>query len=264
MIVEHDAHVHTTLSACCSDPAATAANAIARAAQAGLKTLGFANHLWDSAVPGASEWYAPQTLAHVLRLRAEIPPDTGGVRVLVGCETEYCGDGKVGISPEAARQLDYVLIPFSHTHMKGFVVPEGTTAADLPRLLTRRFREVVGLGLATGIAHPFVPLAFMDHLDEIMAAISDAELEDCFGRSAAARVSIEIHVGMFPGPGGGEKGGLHDETFLRVLGIAKRSGCCFHFASDAHELSDVGSVRKLEPYVRQLGITRDDVLPLFR
>jgi histidinol phosphatase-like PHP family hydrolase len=292
MIVDHDIHVHTKLSACCSDPLATPANAIARAADAGLKTIGFANHLWDRAVPGAGkwyDWYAPQDLDHVLGTRKEIPADTRGVRVLVGCETEYCGDGKVGISPDAARQLDYVLIPFSHTHMNGFVVPDGTTAGDLPALLTRRFREVVALGLATGIAHPFYPLGFGEHIDEIMAAVSDADLEDCFGRAAEARVSIEIHAGMFPGRKSGDSphfqktengdsprfsgsprspgprsAGLHDETFLRVLGIAKRMGCLFHFGSDAHDLSGVGGVRRLEPYARQLGITRQDILPLLR
>ena len=77
-------------------------------------------------------------------------------------------------------------------------------------------------------------------------------------------MSIEVHTGMFPGPGGGEKGGLHDETFLRVLSIAKRLGCLFHFASDSHDLGGIGSVKRLEPYVRQLGITKEDVHPLFR
>jgi histidinol phosphatase-like PHP family hydrolase len=263
-VVTHDVHVHTVLSACCQDASSTPASILARAAEAGLRVIGFADHLWDSAVPGASDWYRPQDLAHVLRIRQEIPADTRGVRVLVGCETEYCGGGKVGISRQAARQLDYVLIPFSHTHMTGFVVPDGTTAAHLPRLLTQRFREVLDLDLATGIAHPFLPLAFMDRLDEVMAAVPDAELEDCFGRAAARRVSIEIHVGMFPGPGGGEKGGLHDETFLRVLGIAKRMGCLFHFASDAHELKDIGAVRKLEPYAQALGISQKDIHPVFR
>ena len=36
--------------------------------------------------------------------------------------------------------------------------------------------------------------------------------------------------------------GLHDETFLRALGIARRMGCLFHFASDAHELADAQGV----------------------
>lgn len=264
MIVEHDAHVHTTLSACCSDPLATPANILARAAEAGLKTIGFADHLWDSAVPGASDWYRPQDLAHVLQIRRQIPTDTHGVRVLVGCETEYCGGGKVGISPEAARQLDFVLIPFSHTHMKGFVVPESMTVDDLPRLLVQRFREVLDLGIATGIAHPFMPLAFMEHLDAIMAQVPDGELEDCFGRAAERHISIEIQPGMFPGPGGGQKGGLHDETFLRVMGVALRCGCLFHFASDAHDLAGIGGVTKLEPYVQMLGITAENVHPVFR
>ena len=262
-IVTHDAHVHTTLSACCSDPLATAANMIARAADAGLKVLGFADHLWDRAVPGASDWYAPQDVEHVLRLRQEIPKDTRGVKVLVGCETEYCGGGKVGISREGARRLDFVLVPFSHTHMAGFVVPEGTTAAHLPRLLVQRFREVLDLDIATGIAHPFLPLGYGDVIDEIMAAVPDGELEECFGRAAAKGVSIELHTGMFPLPEN-EKPLRHAETFLRVMAVAKRCGCLFHFASDAHSLEDIGCVKRLESVASELGITQEDVLPLFR
>ena len=34
-----------------------------------------------------------------------IPEDTYGVKVLIGCETEYCGDGKVGISQETVENL---------------------------------------------------------------------------------------------------------------------------------------------------------------
>ena len=36
---------------------------------------------------------------------------------------QYCGDGKVGISQETVEKLDFVLVPISHVHMKGFVLP---------------------------------------------------------------------------------------------------------------------------------------------
>ena len=263
MRVDHDLHVHTSLSACCADGQSTPAKIIQRAADTGLRLIGFADHMWDRTRPGASDWYRPQDLDHVVRTRELIPEDTCGVRVLVGCESEYCGDGKVGISPEAAAELDFVLLPMSHLHMKGFVEPPGTdTARDVADLMVRRFREVVGLGLATGIAHPFLPCGHVDEVDEIIGCIADGQFTECFGLAADAGVSIEITLGFFPGCRGPEPDGFHDDTFLRVLSLAKETGCRFHFASDAHRLDGIGDVRKLVPYVNALGLTRADITPL--
>ena len=120
MKIEHDFHVHTHLSSCSSDPKATVENYLRLAKDRGLKLIGFANHFWDSNVPGASEWYKPQDFDHIMKIKDEIPQDTLGVKILIGCETEYCGYGKVGIT-KRSLQLDFVLIPISHLHMEGFV-----------------------------------------------------------------------------------------------------------------------------------------------
>jgi len=266
MVVDHDVHVHTLLSACCTDEALNPRRAVAEAARLGLATIGFADHLWDSRVPGASRWYRPQDLRHVQRIRAQIPRRTDGVRVLIGCESEYCGGGKVGISPDVAQLFDFVLLPMSHFHMSGdFVRPKGVTSPkSLAGLLVERFKEVVGTGLATGIAHPFLPCGFTDRCDEILALISDAELEECFGLAAEARVSIEVNTGMFPGCRGGQMTGFHDESFLRVLSVAKQAGCLFHFGSDAHRLDQIENVLALGPYAEASGIAPPDIHPLFR
>lgn len=265
MIIDHDVHVHTNLSSCCHDVDMDAGAVIARAAELGLKTVGFANHMWDAAVPGATDWYASQDLEHILRIREQVPDDTQGVRVLVGCETEYCGGGKLGITPAAAERLDYVLIPHSHFHMKGFTVPEELReSADVAALLVRRFHEVVASGLASGVAHPFLTLGFEESLDRILALIPDEQFLDCFGRAAEADVSIEIHTGMFPALGRGKERHHSEETFLRILSLAKRAGCRFHFTSDAHKLDDLELVVRMEPYVAKLGIAPEDIHPLFR
>jgi len=262
-IVDHDLHVHTFLSACSHDEQATPQHILARAAEAGLRTIGFSDHMWDSRVPGASDWYRPQTFDHISQTRAQLPADTNGVRVLIGCETEYCGDGRIGISRETAEQLDFVLVPISHLHMKGFVVPAGDLApARVAAVMVQRFNEVVGLGLATGIAHPFLPLGYRDVVDEVLGLIPDEQFLDSFGRAADAGVSIEVTIHDFPSLGDGETEGFHDESFLRVLTLAKQAGCVFHFASDTHTLAGVGSSLDLEPYVRSVGIGRSDVLPL--
>ncbi|MBT4502622.1 MAG: hypothetical protein HOC74_33130 [Gemmatimonadetes bacterium] len=265
IFVDHDIHVHTFLSSCSGDSEAVPERMLAAAAVAGVKTVGFADHLWDAAVPGASNWYRPQDFDHISQIRAQLPEDSGGVRVLVGCETEYVGNGRVGISPEVAAQLDFVLVPHSHFHMEDFVCPaEVTGSKEIAELLQKRFAEAIELEVATGIAHPFLPCVFPERTDEILGQIEDAEFGDLFGRAAELGVSIEITTGAFPSLGGGEREGMHDESFLRIYGLALEAGCLFHFASDTHSLEGVGRVCGLEPFVHQLGLTRENLHPLVR
>ena len=94
--------------------------------------------------------------------------------------------------------------------------------------------------------------------------VSHAEFGDLFGRAAELGVSIEITTGAFPSLGGGEREGMHDESFLRIYGLALEAGCLFHFASDTHSLEGVGRVCGLEPFVHQLGLTRENLHPLVR
>lgn len=264
-IVNHDIHVHTFLSACSSDPEAVPEGMLAAAAQQGLTTIGFADHLWDAEVPGASAWYRPQDLDHISQIRAQIPRHTHGVRVLVGCETEYVGHGVVGISPAAAEQLDFVLVPHSHFHMEDFVRPAEIRAPrEVAELLRQRFAEVVELEVCTGVAHPFLPLGFSEQTDEIIGEIGDGEFADVFGRAAQRGVSIEITTGAFPSINAGETEGFHDETFLRVYGLALKAGCVFHLASDTHSLAGVARVPQLARFVDLLGLAPHHLHPLVR
>lgn len=237
---------------------------IPRAAEVGLKTIGFSDHLWDARVPCDSEWHRPQDFAHISRVREMMPPDTRGVRVLFGCETEYLGNGRVAVSEEVAEQLDFVLVPISHG---GFVAPfegPGATPQRWAKMMLQWFNEAIELPVTTGIAHAFIPAKFHDHSDEVIALISEAAFADAFGRAAELGVSIGITAGMFPSSGGGEREGWHDETFIRVFTIARQAGCKFHFGSDAHTLADVARVPRLAPFIRRIGITRDHLHPLVR
>jgi histidinol phosphatase-like PHP family hydrolase len=264
MKIEHDLHVHTHLSSCSSDPKATVENYLRLAKDRGLKLIGFANHFWDSNVPGASEWYKPQDFDHIMKIKDEIPQDTLGVKILIGCETEYCGDGKVGITKEVAKQLDFVLIPISHLHMEGFVRDKSITSPeDVAKLMVDRFKEVLELDLATGIAHPFIPLGFKN-VDEILSHISDDEFRDCFKRAAELGVSIELNAGCFPGNYGKETDLFHDESIIRPFLLAKECGCLFHFGSDAHSLDHMNSLFAMERTINILGLTEEDILPLCR
>jgi HisJ family histidinol phosphate phosphatase len=263
MRVLHDIHIHTHLSSCCMDNDATAENIIKIAHEKGYKTIGFADHVWDNPAFAPSEWYRPQNLEHILKIKQEIPKDTNGIKVLVGCETEYCGNGIIGLSREAASQLDFVLVPMSHTHQRGFVIPDKAyTNIEIAKLMVDYFKGVLNLDIATGIAHPFAPLGFQD-VDGILNCISDDEFSECFSMAAEKGVSIEINVAIFQEALGKYDDKYHDESFVRVFRIAKQSGCLFHFGSDSHSVEAFRTRKEpLEKIVKEIGIEEKDILAL--
>ncbi|MBQ8894587.1 MAG: hypothetical protein IJ043_09325 [Clostridia bacterium] len=146
MKVLADVHVHNFLSNCGRDNTSTAANYVKRYAELGIKILGFANHIWDDRVPGASSWYHKQTLDFSMQIKPMIPKDTLGVKVLVGAETEYCGMSKtLGMSAEGAKELDFLLIPHSHVHMVNFVMEDPAPYAEARLWLKAQLMQINGM-----------------------------------------------------------------------------------------------------------------------
>ena len=180
----------------------------------------------------SSDWYRPQNVPHVLSLRQELAGVTiPGTRLLFGCETEYIGNGVVGLTPEHAALFDFVLVPASHIHMEGFVRPEGMTQSDdLRKLLIDRFLEVCEIDFAFGIPHPFVPVGFDDRAEELLAGIPDRLFEECFHAAAEKRKSVELNLSCLSDlPAGAVR------EYERLMTIARQCGCRFHVGSDAHE-----------------------------
>ena len=120
---ESDLHVHTSISLC-AERTADPLKYIEYGAANGLKTIGFANHYWDEDIPGATPWYQLQNTEHIMQIFGQLGDRSRfPIKVLIGCETEYA-HGTLGISEKKAEMLDYVLVPHSHTHMNGFVLPD--------------------------------------------------------------------------------------------------------------------------------------------
>ena len=131
----HDVHIHNYLSMCSHDNLATVDSYIEISRENGLKLMGFANHIWDETVelPRPNGFYARQSMAFEMQIKKQIPEHVQGLKVLVGAETEYCGMYDVlGMGKDAALQLDFLLIPHTHVHMRNFVMPrpEDITAAQ--------------------------------------------------------------------------------------------------------------------------------------
>jgi histidinol phosphatase-like PHP family hydrolase len=144
--INHDYHIHTFLSSCSKDPAQTPDAILEYAIRNDFDSVCLTDHLWDRAVPGASRWYEPLDLDN---LRKSLPlPKNDKVKVFLGCETEFCGGKKLGLSRENFEQLDFVLIPINHMHMIGFVRPTNVVSIDqMIQLIPQRLEELLALDL---------------------------------------------------------------------------------------------------------------------
>ena len=148
MRATHDVHIHNYLSSCSGDNGATVESYIDICKNNGLKLMGFANHTWDESIPlpAPSGFYTRQSMAYQMQIKPQIPKDVDGIKVLVGVETEYCGMYDVlGMGKEAAEQLDFVLIPHTHVHMRNFVMPATDDVKNARDNVAELFAAVKGI-----------------------------------------------------------------------------------------------------------------------
>ena len=254
---KHDLHIHTSLSSC-AKPTALAADYIVRAKEMGLNTIAFTDHMWDSAVPGASKWYEPQNYEHICRLKAELPAADPSLKILFGCETECIMDGTVGISEEVASQLDILLVPHSHTHMKNFTIPAELREDDATHglYLVKHFMHIIESPVAkyvTVIPHPFVAVG-CPTAQNVLNTIPASALEECCRAAAEKNIALEINTSCFSRMNEEE---IRSCAYVRLCEIARQAGCRFTAGSDSHDICAMDTLPKAEIFARAAGITED-------
>jgi histidinol phosphatase-like PHP family hydrolase len=268
-IPRHDLHIHTHLSARSPGSEAAPEAYIRRAAELGIRTIGFTDHVWDERVPFPApetywykNFYQGQSVERLRSLRDAIPADTLGVRVLIGAEAEFA-QGVLGITPEAAATLDFVLAAHSHIGMLDFVRPRTMTSPrDIAAHMLASFNDLVTRGIATIAAHPFWPDDMADpvNLPLVFSFLSDGAFENSFGRAAEFHVGIEINLSIFNA--GGPENPVYDDTYFRMYRIAKKMGCKFSLGSDSHTVSNMDLNGNFEKALRRAGLDGDDFVEL--
>ena len=236
--MKYDLHVHTHLSSCAARDAFIK-DYVAEAKRIGLGLIGFSDHAWDAGVPGCSEWYRPQGYERLEARRAEAEGlDTGGLEVRFGAEGEFARL-VLGITDEAKRFVDYIIVPNSHTHMHGFVI-SARDAADPKKHADYLCESFIALcrherrDLFCGIAHPMFPVASSEELREaVYANITDRQLEDCAKAAKKAGLFLEVNYSSFASipP---EKHGA--DCYFRFFRACVEQGCDFFTGSDTHSV----------------------------
>ncbi len=257
----YDIHVHTSLSECCSDKENQRPEKLLGIAEdMGLRLIGFSDHVWDNPEIKPNFWYEPQNSSRILAMRNNLPFDSEGIRILVGCEGETIAPGKFGVTRYLVEKLDFCLLACSHFQISDFVAqPSDTTPRGVAKHVLEFFMSAVESGLATAIPHPMLPIGYTAIFDEMLESISNGELYDAFAAASGMNVAIEVTLAFFP-PVIEGRAKWSMETPIRLLGIARQAGCKFTFASDAHKPDDFRSLGKIAQLLDAAGISEKDML----
>lgn len=263
MFINHDLHIHTHYSPC-ANSTATAEHYINKARELGLKKIGFADHMWDSAVECTIPAYRPLTFEHISQIKAEVSElHVSDIEILYGCETECDKNGTIAVGEEVAASLDFLIVPQSHTHLtmpKEYYEPYRRHAD----FMLERFYNIVESPLSmyiTTIPHPFDAVDCPYDNNELFRLISDAEYSDCFKAAKEKNIAIEINTGAFTGNTVGE---ILNSPKIHMLQIAKSVGCKFVFGSDSHSSSGHDAFLKNYVVASLLELKSDDIAEFAR
>lgn len=255
---DNDLHIHSSLSLCSNDPQQNPGRILEYARVNRLKQICLTDHFWDETVEGASDWYRKQNWEHITQA---LPlPQEEGIRFLFGCETELDRFLTVGISKKTMDKLDFVIIPTTHFHMKGYTLTEeqGKDAASRAAAWVIRLEAVLDRELPfhkIGLAHLTCPLIAPTREEylETLRRIPADDMKRLFSKAAKTGVGIELNAGDM---------NFREEEKDLVLApyrVARDCGCRFYCGSDAHhpnKLETAGSAFRRA--IDLLGLAEED------
>ena len=258
-VIDNDLHIHSKISLCSNDPLQTNERILNYAIDNELKTICLTDHFWDEKVKYSDliDFYVKQNYDHV---KASKPlPQTDKVKFLFGCETDLTKDLTLGISPERYDYFDFIIIPTTHFHMKGFTIDENVVnPEDKAKYWLDRFNAVLDMDLPfhkIGLAHLTCRLIDRDREKylQVLESIPENDMIDVFKKASDRGVGIELN--------GSDMNFADSEAavVLRPYKVAKSVGCKFYCGSDAHHPAELDRAKKLfQRAVDYLQLTEDD------
>lgn len=257
-IWDNDMHIHSNLSLCSRDPLQTPERILQYAKDNNLKTIVLTDHCWDEKSIPSSDWYKYQDLEYTFRSKPL--PQSEGIEFLFGVETEINKDMVLGLKEESFDELDFVVIPTTHLHMKGFAISEEDAASveGRAKVWISRLEGLLNMELPfkkIGIAHLACSLIAPNREDylKVLNLLPTEKLEQLFKKCAELGVGIELNADDM------NFADDEAETVLRMFRIAKQQGCKFYMGSDAHHPNELDNARRLfERAIDMLELTEDD------
>ena len=230
---DHDLHIHSQLSLCSADPEQTTENILKYAVKNGLKVISIADHYWDEDVLGGGPCggYDVQNFKRISSVRPL--PQAEGVHFLFGCETDMMYDLTLGIAKHRIDEFDFIVIPTTHMHFRGFTMSDAdlATSETRARAWVKRFEKVLDTDLPfykVGIAHLTCGLIGQtrEQMLDVISKVPKDDMYRLFKRSAEQGLNIEINLRWDDAD--------DPEIALKPYIIAKDCKCKFYYGSDSH------------------------------
>ncbi len=262
-IYDNDLHIHSQISLCSGNPKQTNERILEYAKGNNLKTICLTDHFWDENVEGlgkecgVDEWYGQQNYEHIAKA---LPlPQADGIKFLFGCETEMNKNMTVGLSKENFDKFDFVVIPTTHFHMKGFTIPEECESAkEKADFWLLKLNTLLDMDLPfykIGIAHLTCSLMAKtrNELCELVEAIDEEKMRAVFKKASEKGVGIELNSDDM------DIRRCERDILLKPYKIAKEMGCKFYFGSDAHGPERLDMAKDIfEKAIDMLSLTEED------
>lgn len=254
-VVDHDFHIHSTISPCCHDENQTPEAILEYALKNGYKKACLTNHLWDEAVESEAQWHEGQRFSC---LGSALPlPQAEGVQFLFGAEADMDYNYVLGVSEETMKQLDFIAIPTTHMHLAGNTVRKKIeTPEEAAEIWLLRLNVLLKKPLPwhkIGIAHLTCGHIFGSRTPEVIKLLKDEDLYNVFSDCACKGVGIELNMKTLA---------MNEEEkkiLLRPYYIAKDCGCKFYLGSDAHKREALeGAKESFENIVTLLNLEEKD------
>lgn len=253
--VDHDFHIHSTISPCCHDEGQTPQAILEYAVKNSYKQICLTNHLWDENVKSEAEWHEQQRFEC---LKTVLPlPWAEGVQFLFGAEADMDYNYVLGVNEETLEMLDFVTVPTTHMHLAGNTVrkkietPEEAADIWLCRLKALLEKDLPWHKI--GIAHLTCGHIFGKRTAEVISLLPEKELYEIFETCAKKGVGIELNMKTLS---------MSEEEktiLLKPYHIAKDCGCKFYLGSDAHKTQALETAKEnFEDIITLLNLTEDD------
>lgn len=253
--IDHDLHIHSSLSSCSPDAEQTPINILKYAKEMGFSKICITDHFWDNKVDGASPWYKPQDFEHISKA-LPLPTDES-VKFYFGCETEMDKNLNLAIDDDKYSKLDFIIVPTSHLHNPGYTIDESiVTAKQRAEFYMSRNHALCDMKLPfhkVGLAHftsALITWGGEGSVDDALDYITDSEYHELFSRVAKLGMGVELNTSVAE---------AKKESVLRPYRIARKCGCKFYLGSDAHSRKGFVDVReRFSAIVDALDLTEDD------
>ncbi len=239
-IVDHDFHIHSTISPCCHDETQTPEAILSYAKENGLKKICLTNHLWDENVKSVGVWHPEQRFDFITKA-LPLPQDEN-VKFLFGAEAEMDYKFTLGVSEEHLDCFDFITVSTTHLHLEGYTVKKRPQKPEeAAELWLKRFEALLKKDLPwhkMGVSHLTGRHVFKADHPKAVSLLKTDDLYNIFSECSKKGIGIELNMkSIFNSE-------EEKEALLRPFFIAKECGCKFYLGSDAHKVEALKSAKE--------------------